>query len=148
MFLLRRWQHHTACVKCFCLHSGPFYACEGYHMTLFTFDGHNLDISTDRKKDGVGYEIYQLWLRRIQCRYRILIFHLKTTKASVSLKIGGSGAESLCAVTRLNLKILQVMSKNHRDTACDYDNNRADCVRENCIFEIARASGFTRIFKF
>ena len=60
------------------------------HMTLFTFDRHNLNISTDRKKDGVQYEIYRLWLRRIQCRNRILIFHLITTKASVSLKIGGS----------------------------------------------------------
>ena len=57
-------------------------------MTLFTFDSHNRNISTDRKNNGVGYEIYWLWLRRIHCRNRIFIFHLITTKASVATVCG------------------------------------------------------------
>ena len=52
-------------------------------MMLFTFDSHNLNISTDRQKEWRLDEIYCLSLRRIQCRNRILIFHLITTKANV-----------------------------------------------------------------
>ena len=73
-------------------------------MTLFTFDSDNGNISTDRKKNGVGYEIYRLWSRRIHCRNRIFIFHLITTEASVPLKIGGSRAEPLCATTSLTFE--------------------------------------------
>ena len=62
--------------------------------TLLPFNIHNRNISTDRKKDGVVYEVCQLWLRRIHCLNRIFTFHLLSTKASVPLKIGRSRANA------------------------------------------------------
>ena len=62
--------------------------------TLLPFNIHNRNISTDRKKDGVVYEVCQLWLRRIHCLNRIFTFHLLSTKASVPLKIGRSPANA------------------------------------------------------
>ena len=73
-------------------------------MTLFTFHTHNRNISKTEKKDGIGNEIYRLWLRRIHCPNIIFTFHLITTKASVPLKIGGSQAKSLCAATSLTFE--------------------------------------------